>query len=70
MGHGKAKRKSIQGGFRGQKVMGLDYVTWFLLGKTNISELLFTQKSKKDKVLYANNNLRPYFFKLRFIATI
>ena len=62
MGHGKAKRKSIQGGFRGQKVMGLDNVTWFLLGKTNKSELLFTQKSKKDKVFFANTIYVQYFF--------
>ena len=46
--------------------MGLDNVTWFLLGKANMSELLFTQKSKKDKVLFTNTIYVQMVFNIRF----
>ena len=65
-GFWEGKKKSIQGVFRGQKVMGLDYVTWFLLGKANKSGILFTQKSKKDKMLFTNIIYVQMVFNIRF----
>ena len=46
--------------------MGFVIATWFLLGKENISELLFTQKSKKDKVLFTNTIYVEMVFNIRF----
>ena len=47
--------RSVHMVLRGQNVMGLNNVTWFYLGKANMSEIHFTQKSNKDIMLFANN---------------
>ena len=59
----ESNNRSMQVGFKGKNVMGRDNVTWFYLGKENKSGIHFTQKSKKDKVLYENT----YYVKISSI---